>query len=217
MVEAARGPEHPDTATSLNNLANLLYSQGDYAAARPYFERALAIREKVLGPEQPDTARSLNDLAVLLKAQGDTAAARPYLERALAIYEKTRGPEHPGTATSLNNLAACSGPGDRGGAATSSALGSAKGARGRTPRYCDEPEQLGGLLYAQGDYAAAHPSSSARSRFARRCRARAPRYRSEPEQPPSCSTYGALRGGALPRARDLRRVSGPEHLIPRRA
>jgi hypothetical protein len=31
--------------------------------ARPLYERALAIREKVPGPEHPDTAASLNNLA----------------------------------------------------------------------------------------------------------------------------------------------------------
>ncbi|MGA8169501.1 MAG: tetratricopeptide repeat protein, partial [Methylocystis sp.] len=43
----------PDTATSLNNLAGLLESQGDYAGARPLYERSLAIMEKALGAEHP--------------------------------------------------------------------------------------------------------------------------------------------------------------------
>jgi Tetratricopeptide repeat len=50
------GPEHPNTAQSLNNLAVLLQAQGDLTGARPLFERALAIYEKALGPEHPDTA-----------------------------------------------------------------------------------------------------------------------------------------------------------------
>ncbi len=78
----------------------------DYAAARPYYERALAIREKVLGAEHPATASSLNNLAALLDSTGDYTAARPYYERALAIREKVLGVEHPDTANSLNNLAA---------------------------------------------------------------------------------------------------------------
>jgi tetratricopeptide (TPR) repeat protein len=60
--EKALGPEHPDTAESLNNLAELLQNQRDFAGARPFHERALAIREKALGPEHPDTAGSLNNL-----------------------------------------------------------------------------------------------------------------------------------------------------------
>jgi len=56
--EKALGPEHPDTASSHNDLALLLKAQGDLAAVRPLLERALAIREKTLGPEHPDTASS---------------------------------------------------------------------------------------------------------------------------------------------------------------
>jgi len=45
--EKALGPEHPDTAASLNSLANLLAAQGELAAARPLYERALAIYESI--------------------------------------------------------------------------------------------------------------------------------------------------------------------------
>jgi tetratricopeptide (TPR) repeat protein len=103
--EKLLGPEHPGTATSLNNLASVLEAQGDVAAARPLYERALAIYEKVLGPEHSSTATMLNNLALLLHAHGDLAGARSLHERALAIYEKVLGPEHPRTATSLSNLA----------------------------------------------------------------------------------------------------------------
>src|SRR6266436_4992844 len=103
--EKVLGPEHPDTASGLNNLASLLRDQGDLAGARSLYERALAIREKVLGPEHPDTASVLNNLACLLRAQGNLSGARPLHERALAISEKVFGPEHPDTASGLNNLA----------------------------------------------------------------------------------------------------------------
>jgi tetratricopeptide (TPR) repeat protein len=63
----------------------VLKAQGDFAGARPLYERALAIREKTLGPEHYDTAESLNDLAVLLSNEGDFAGARLLLKRALAI------------------------------------------------------------------------------------------------------------------------------------
>jgi tetratricopeptide (TPR) repeat protein len=102
--EKTLGPDHPDTAISLNNLGGLLQDMGDLAAARPYLERALDITEKALGPDHPDTVRSLNNLGGLLKTMGDLAAARPYYERALAITEKALSPDHPTTASSLNNL-----------------------------------------------------------------------------------------------------------------
>ena len=105
ISENTLGPEHPDTAKSLNNLALLLKGQGDYAGARPLYERAVRVTEKALGPEHPATATSLNNLGSLLKDQGDFAGARPLYERALAIYEKALGPEHPDTAMTLVNLA----------------------------------------------------------------------------------------------------------------
>jgi hypothetical protein len=49
------GPEHPDTAASLNNLAVVYDAQGRYAAAAPLHQQALAISERVRGPEHPDT------------------------------------------------------------------------------------------------------------------------------------------------------------------
>jgi Tfp pilus assembly protein PilF len=49
-----RGPDHPDTATSLANLAGLIQRQGDFAAARTLSQRALNIREKALGDDHPD-------------------------------------------------------------------------------------------------------------------------------------------------------------------
>lgn len=70
ISEKTLGPEHPATAASLNNLAVLLHDQGDYAGARPLYERALAIREKALGPEHPATATSFSYLAALLSLEG---------------------------------------------------------------------------------------------------------------------------------------------------
>jgi tetratricopeptide (TPR) repeat protein len=103
--EKVLGPEHPDTAASLNNLAYVLRAQGDYSRARPLLERALAIYEKTLGAGHPSRALSLNNLAYVLQSQGDYSGARPLFERALAIYEKTLGAEHPNTNRVIHHLA----------------------------------------------------------------------------------------------------------------
>ena len=99
------GPDHPDTALSLNNLAVLYDSQGKLTEAEPLYRRALEIRERVLGPDHPDTALSLNNLAVLYQVQGKLTEAEPLYRRALEIRERVLGPDHPDTALSLNNLA----------------------------------------------------------------------------------------------------------------
>ena len=73
----ALGPDHPDLATYLNNLAHLYHAQGRYAEAEPLNKQALTIWEKALGPEHPHVATSLNNLAELYKAQGKYAEAEP--------------------------------------------------------------------------------------------------------------------------------------------
>jgi tetratricopeptide (TPR) repeat protein len=104
--EKALGLEHPDVATSFNNLAALYYSQGKYAEAEPLLVRALGIREKVFGSEHPDVATSFNNLAAIYDNQGKYAEAKSLYVRALGIREKVFGSEHPDVALSLNNLAA---------------------------------------------------------------------------------------------------------------
>ena len=77
LREEVLGPMHPDTATSLNNLAILYDNQGKYDDAEPLYKRALAVTEEVLGPMHPDTATSLNNLAVLYNNQGKYDDAEP--------------------------------------------------------------------------------------------------------------------------------------------
>ena len=85
ILEKVRGPEHPDVAAELNNLAEILQEKGRYADAEPLMKRALTIQEKSLGPRHPDVATSLNNLAVLYEYQHRYFLAAPLLLRALAI------------------------------------------------------------------------------------------------------------------------------------
>jgi tetratricopeptide (TPR) repeat protein len=105
MNERALGPDHPETAHSLNNLAGVYYNQGRYGDAEPLYQRTLAICEKALGPDHPNTAHRLNNLAILYYSQGRYGDAEPLYKRALDINEKALGPHHPETARSINNLA----------------------------------------------------------------------------------------------------------------
>lgn len=99
------GLEHPDTATRLNNHAELYRAQGRYGEAVALSKRTLAIREKVLGPDHLSTAISLNNLAELYRVQARYGEAETLLHRSLAIYGRLLGSEHPDTAARLNNLA----------------------------------------------------------------------------------------------------------------
>jgi tetratricopeptide (TPR) repeat protein len=103
--EKQLGADHPDVATSLNNLAILYESQGRYTEAELLYRRSLAIREKQLGVDNPHVGTSLNNLAVLYESQGRYTEAEPLYLRSLAIDEKVYGEDHPEIATDLNNLA----------------------------------------------------------------------------------------------------------------
>jgi CHAT domain-containing protein/Tfp pilus assembly protein PilF len=117
LAEKLLGPEHPDVAKPLNNLAFLYYQLAYYqlasaeeqalyyGKAEPLYQRALAIKEKVLGPEHPDVASSLYSLASLYVERGDYTKAEQFFQRARVIREKALGPEHPDVAFTLKGLA----------------------------------------------------------------------------------------------------------------
>ncbi|WP_313885053.1 tetratricopeptide repeat protein [Scytonema hofmannii] len=104
-VQNRLGDNHPDFATSLNNLARLYKSQGKYDQAEPLYLQALDLRQYLLGDNHPDFATSLNDLALLYQFQGKYDQAEPLYLQALDLLKRLLGDNHPDVATSLNNLA----------------------------------------------------------------------------------------------------------------
>ena len=106
LREKVLGKEHPDTLTSMNNLAGALRGQGKYEEAEQMHRQALELTEKVLGKEHPDTLTSMNNLAGALRGQGKYEEAEQMHRQALELTEKVLGKEHPDTLTSMNNLAA---------------------------------------------------------------------------------------------------------------
>jgi Flp pilus assembly protein TadD len=88
IAEKKLGPDHPDVAQALNNLAAVYGKQGRSADAERLFKRSLAVFEKTLGANHPDVAGVLNNLAALYKAQGRTADAEPLFKRSAAIRAK---------------------------------------------------------------------------------------------------------------------------------
>ena len=65
VAEDTFGPDNPNVATALNNLAGLYQVQERYAEAEPLYQRAVGIREEALGREDPGVATLLNNLAEL--------------------------------------------------------------------------------------------------------------------------------------------------------
>jgi CHAT domain-containing protein/Tfp pilus assembly protein PilF len=103
--ERILGPDDPQTATSVNNLAGDYARQNNYSEAEPLYKRALAIRENALGLNHPSTADTLNHLADLYQTKGNYASAEPLYERALEFYERARGPNDRDATQCLKQLA----------------------------------------------------------------------------------------------------------------
>ena len=156
--EKALGPDHPDVAPCLNNLARLYTTR----AGTPRPSRSTSGRwrsEKALGPDHPDVASSLANLAIL-RQQGRYAEAEPLYKRALAIYEKALGPDHPEWPRRSTIWPACTrhrASTPRPSRSTSGRWRSGEGARARPPRRGQDPQQSGHAVHTQGRYDEAEP------------------------------------------------------------
>ncbi len=103
--ERTDGPNSPQVALRLNNLARSPHDLNRSSEAEPLMRRALAIDEQSYGTEHPRVAVRLNNLAQLLKDTNRLVEAEPMMRRALAIDEQSYGGGHPDVAIDLNNLA----------------------------------------------------------------------------------------------------------------
>jgi hypothetical protein len=91
------GPEHPETLTSMSNLALVLNRQGKYEEAEAMNRQTLAWREKVLGPEHPDTLTTVYCLAHLLAIRYHYKESLALYGRACTAYQAVLGIDHPTT------------------------------------------------------------------------------------------------------------------------
>jgi tetratricopeptide (TPR) repeat protein len=70
LGKAKLGPEHPETLTSMNNLALAYQTAGRLAEALPLYEQTLALHKAKLGPEHPNTLLSMNNFAKAYQSVG---------------------------------------------------------------------------------------------------------------------------------------------------
>ncbi len=88
-----------------HNFGAALETEGDLEGAADRYERAMAIKEKLLGGDHPDVALSLTNLASVLLVLGRPEDALVHSNRGVRIMEKVLGMEHPETATQWGNRA----------------------------------------------------------------------------------------------------------------
>jgi eukaryotic-like serine/threonine-protein kinase len=98
------GNEHPDVASTLNNLGIVLTHLARYEEAVARYDQSLRLHEKLEGSEHPNVAFASHNLAVALRRMGKTMEARAAFERALQIRRKALGINHPESLHSAQAL-----------------------------------------------------------------------------------------------------------------
>lgn len=95
-----------DVAWLLDCAATYLHTRGEQRRARPLFERAFELRQRLLGDDHPATLDSANNIAVGLYMLGEHEPARQLHEDTLTRCRRGLGDDHPATLRSATNLAA---------------------------------------------------------------------------------------------------------------
>jgi tetratricopeptide (TPR) repeat protein len=109
-LEAALGPDHPEVAVALNNLAAIVQRRGSLDEAEAIYRRVIAIKEARLGADSPALAGALNNLGTVLRAAGRPGEAAPLFERALRLLEGAVEDDHPTLAVIRRNVVRQSSP-----------------------------------------------------------------------------------------------------------
>jgi tetratricopeptide (TPR) repeat protein len=109
LAATSRGilaPNHPDTLTIGQRMANACLAAGRAADAVPWFEWILVDRVGVLGPDHPETIRAKRDYGHALMSANQLRDALSVLSEAVSDYERVHGAKHPETLGARDELAA---------------------------------------------------------------------------------------------------------------
>lgn len=93
--ERILGPDHPDVAHAMMNVAAQHIGLGALAKAEEFSLKALTTLERALGPDDVSLTTLLNNLAATRRMRGDSAGALLYAERAVRIVETAYGKDSP--------------------------------------------------------------------------------------------------------------------------
>jgi serine/threonine protein kinase/tetratricopeptide (TPR) repeat protein len=99
------GSDHPDTLSSMNELANSYGQLGRLADAQTLYEEALAKSKVTLGPDHPSTLTFMKNLANSYYDLGRRQEALKLFEDTLALRKAKLGSDDPETASSMSDLA----------------------------------------------------------------------------------------------------------------
>ena len=89
------GEDHPEVASAMENLGNVMYQTGRPAETIKMLEQVLAIRKRAFGDESEAVSRTLANIATVNSISGNPAAAEPLYREAYAMMVKFLGPDNP--------------------------------------------------------------------------------------------------------------------------
>ena len=105
LQEKLFGLEHPETLTSMNNLALTYGDQGRWDEAEKLQVQVMETRLRVLKEDHPDTLISMNNLATTYMNQKRWDEAEKLNVQVMETRLRVIKEDHPNTLISMNNLA----------------------------------------------------------------------------------------------------------------
>lgn len=102
--ERLLGPNRPEIAGCLNDLAMAQVGAGELDQAQTTMHRATRLMEALLGQDHPITAIAYHNFAYVLDTQSELELARTYYQRSLEIRTRVLGREHPNTLAVVHDL-----------------------------------------------------------------------------------------------------------------
>jgi serine/threonine-protein kinase len=100
-AQEQRGPESPELAGSLFELANAHFYQGHWDEAETLTERVLVMSRNLYGEGHPNVAEDLVNLGAIAHERGNYPEAERRYRQALEITRAWYGDDHPSTASNL--------------------------------------------------------------------------------------------------------------------
>lgn len=98
------GPDHTQTAISMNNLAAIYQGQGRLPEAEELYKQAMTIWEKSVGKNSYEVASCMNNLADVYSAQQKYKDSENLFKSAFSILENLYGKEHPNLIAVMENM-----------------------------------------------------------------------------------------------------------------
>ncbi|KAF2030278.1 hypothetical protein EK21DRAFT_100501 [Setomelanomma holmii] len=102
---AGGATDHPDTLTSMANLASTLWNQGRWDAAEELFVQVMETSKKKLGADHPSTLTSMHNLAFTLKSLSQEVEAINLMRECVQFRKQKLRSNHPDLLSSSAALA----------------------------------------------------------------------------------------------------------------